>query len=57
MITLVLSTVYEQRERPAARVGSCCARAVRTPPCIVTQTPTIVGYHPPTIVAVIVAEL
>ena len=41
MLTLVLSTAYEQRERPAAvRVGSCCARAVCMAPCIVTRTPT-----------------
>ena len=32
-------------------VGSCCnARAIRLP-SMVTRTPTIVVYHPPTIVA------
>lgn len=29
MTTLMLSTVYEQSERPAVSVGSCCARAVQ----------------------------
>ena len=28
---------------------------VRTTPCIVSRTPTIAVYHPPTIVAVVVA--
>lgn len=29
LITLVLSTVYKQRKRPAVRVGLCFAHAVR----------------------------
>ena len=29
MVTLMSSTVHEQRARSAVRVGSCCARAVR----------------------------
>ena len=41
MISLVLSTANEQRERPAVRVTSCCTRAVRLA-CIVTRTPTCI---------------
>ena len=47
MITLVLSTVDEQRKRPAVREGpSCCARAAYTALCcVVTRTKKM--CHPP----------
>ena len=52
---VMIPTVFEQREHPAViGVGSCCNRAVRLLELELGQTPTIVVYHPPTIVAMAV---
>ena len=41
--------------RSPSSTGKIMWHPCRTPPCIVTPTPTIVQYHPPTMVAVTVA--
>ena len=55
-ITLVRSTIYEQRQRPAARVRSWCARAVRLLYTVVTRALVCMSYpnHAAVAVAVVV---
>ena len=51
----VISTVYEQRERPAAaRAGSCCAGAVRLLALYTTRTPVVPCTNHVVVVPVIV---
>lgn len=47
IMTLVFSTVHEQRQRPAVRVVLCCARAAFSAPCSVTRVAvTAIFYRP-----------
>ena len=45
-VTLLLSTIFEQREGPVVRVGSCCAHALTT----VTRDTTSVSPPPPRLI-------